>query len=227
MISATSNGGRVIVAAASVKVGHRPYGKAAGDRGDWNRLQVSMGQVQVDQSVFQAGVSEPDLDGAQVGSRVQQMGGTTVPETVWRQVFADAGLLGGLATSQPDDVGGDGDVGAFAGDGAGKQVGLGLPPAPVEAQAFQQFRTQGHIAVAAALALVNADHHALTVDVTDLETAKFGTSHGGGIQGHEQGAVIEIVCRIDEPRHFLRAEYDGQPPGRFGERNVLGEKMPA
>src|SRR5215469_9044169 len=202
-------------------------GKLQAIKGIGNRLQVSVGQVEVDQSVFQTGVSEPDLDGAQVGSRVQQMGGTTVPETVWRQVFADAGLLGGLATSQPDDVGGDGDVGAFAGDGAGKQVGLGLPPAPVEAQAFQQFRTQGHIAVAAALALVNADDHALTVDVTDLETAKFGASHGGGIQGHEQGTVIEIACRVDQSGHFLRAEHDGQAPGRFGKRNVLGQKMAA
>ena len=35
-----------------------------------------------------------------------------------------------------------------------------------------------HDAIAAAFT-VNADHHALTVDVTNLETAKFGSSHGG------------------------------------------------
>ena len=148
-------------------------------------------------------------------------------QTVWGQGFADAGLLGCLATSQPDDVGGDGNVGAFATGGAGKQISLGLSPAPVEAQGFQQFGTQGHVAVAAALTLVNADHHPLTVDVTDLETAKFGPSHGGGIQGHEQGGVIEITCRIDEPGHFLRAEHDRQPSGRFRKGNVLGQKMSA
>jgi len=49
----------------------------------------------------------------------------------------------------------------------------------------------------------------------------------GGIQGHEQGAVIEIACRIDQPRHFLRAEHDGQAPGRLRKGNVLGQKMPA
>jgi hypothetical protein len=48
-----------------------------------NRLQVFVGQMQVDQSVFQAGVSEHDLDGTQIGSGVQQMGGATVPQTVW------------------------------------------------------------------------------------------------------------------------------------------------
>ena len=188
---------------------------------------MSVGQMQVEQRVFQAGVSEPDLNGAQVGSGVQQMGGATVPQTMRGQAFADAGLLGCLATSQPDDVGGNGDVGALASDGTGKQIGLGLPPAPVNAQGFQQFGTQGHVAVAAALTLVNPDHHPLTVDVSDLETAKFGPSHGGGIQGHEQRAVIEIARRIDEPGHFLKTEHDGQPPGRFGKRNVLGQEMPA
>ena len=28
--------------------------------------------------------------------------------------------------------------------------------------------------------------------------------------------MIEIACRIDEPGHFLRAEHEGQPSGRFG-----------
>jgi len=49
-----------------------------------NRLQVSVGQMQVDQSVFQAGVSEYDLDGTQVGSGFQPVGRTAMPETVWR-----------------------------------------------------------------------------------------------------------------------------------------------
>ncbi len=53
-------------------------GKLQAIEGVGNRLQVSVGQMQVDQSVFQAGVSEQDLDGAQVGSGVQQMGGATV-----------------------------------------------------------------------------------------------------------------------------------------------------
>jgi len=53
-------------------------GKLQAIEGVGNRLQVSVGQMQVDQSVFQAGVSEQDLAGAQVRSGVQQMGGATV-----------------------------------------------------------------------------------------------------------------------------------------------------
>jgi hypothetical protein len=178
-----------------------PRGKRQAIEGMGNRLQVFVGEMQVDQSVFQTGVCEQDLDGAQVGSGVPQMGGAGVAQTVWGQAFADTGKLGCLATSQPDDVGGDGGVGAFT----GKQIGVGLSPAPVEGQGFQQFGSEWNIAIAAALP-VNADHHALTIEVTDLERAKFGPWHGGGIQGHEQGAVIEIACRIDEPGYFLRAE---------------------
>ena len=168
--------------------------------------------------MFQTGVSEQDLDGAQVGSGVQQMGGAGVAQTVWGQTFViPAGWAAWRQASQTMLA--EGGVGAFT----GKQIGVRLSPAPVEAQGFQQFGTEWNIAIAAALP-VNADHHALTIEVTDLEMAKFGPSHGGGIQGHEQGAVIEVACRIDEPGYFLRAEDYGQPWGGFGKRNVLGQK---
>src|SRR5215831_18203647 len=161
--------------------------------------------MQVNQSVFQAGVSEQDLDGAQVGSSVQQMGSATVPQTVWRQAFADAGLPGCLATSQPDDVGSDGYVSPPVVHGSGEEIGFRFHPTPIDAEGFEQCWTERHFAITATFALGNTNHHALTVNVTDLETAKFGSSHGGGIQGHEQGTVIQIACRIDEPGHFLRA----------------------
>ena len=48
----------------------QPRGKRQAIEGIGNRLQVFVGQMQVDQSVFQAGVSEQHLGGAQVGSGV-------------------------------------------------------------------------------------------------------------------------------------------------------------
>jgi len=60
---------------------------------------------------------------------------------------------------------------------------------PMNAEGFELRRTERHFAIPDTFALGNTDHHALTIDVADLETAKFGASHGGGIQGHEQGAV--------------------------------------
>jgi hypothetical protein len=39
--------------------------------------------------------------------------------------------------------------------------------------------------------------------------------------------VIEITGGVDELGDFLRAEDDGQSPGRLGKGNVLGKKMAA
>ena len=83
--------------------------------------------------------------------------------------LVDARSLGSLAASQPHDVGRDGHVGADAFDGTGKEIDFGLHPAPVHAQGLQQLGTEWNIAIASTLALVNADHHALAVDIADLE----------------------------------------------------------
>src|SRR5260370_10476452 len=53
----------------------------------------------------------------------------------------------------------------------GNRKVVGLHPAPVDAQSLQQLGAQRNLAVAAALALVNANHHALTVDVLYLQPA--------------------------------------------------------
>ena len=68
-------------------------------------------------------------------------------------------------------IGSDGDVGAHSLHGARKQEGGGPHPAKVDAQSLEQLGAQRNLAVAAALALVNANHHALTVDVLYLQPA--------------------------------------------------------
>src|SRR5207253_2110520 len=60
--------------------------------------------------------------------------------------------------------------------GARKQEGGGPHPAPVDAQSLQQLGAQRNLAVAAALALVNPNHHALTVDVLYLQPAEFSSA---------------------------------------------------
>src|SRR5215472_5420432 len=142
------------------------------------------------------------------------MGGATVAQRMWVDALVDACCFGSLATSQPHDVGSDGYVGTPVVHGSGEEIGFRFHPTPIDSEGLEQCLTERHFAITATFALGNTDHPALTVDVTDLETAKFGASHASGIQGHQQGAVIEIACRIDEPRHFLRAEHDGEAPGR-------------
>src|SRR6516225_4623551 len=50
-------------------------------------------------------------------------------------------------------------------------------PAPILAQGFQQFGTQGNIAVTGAFALADVQDHALTIDVTHLKQRRFGATY--------------------------------------------------
>ena len=62
---------------------------------------------------------------------------------------------------------------------------------------------------------IRANHHALTVDVLYLQPAN-SSRRGGGIQRHEERAVIEIAGRVDQSGHFLQAEHGRQSLAGFG-----------
>ena len=53
-------------------------------------------EMQVEEGVLQPGMSEQDLNGAQVGACFQKVGSTTMPQAVGRKTFRDAGPLGSL-----------------------------------------------------------------------------------------------------------------------------------
>ncbi len=52
------------------------------------------------------------------------------------------------------------------------------------------------------------NHHALAVDVADLETGHLCTAHARRVEDHQQGAMREGGCGIDHPRDLLLAEDD-------------------
>src|SRR5262249_47981924 len=99
--------------------------------------------MQVNQSVFQAGGAEQDLEGGQVGAGVKQMGGATVRQTVGGQAFADASSQGSLMTSQPHDVGGDGDVGTAVVHGSGEEIGFRFHPPPIDSESLSSVGLSG------------------------------------------------------------------------------------
>lgn len=53
----------------------------------------------------------------------------------------------------------------------------------------------------------HANHHALTVDVTNLQSGHFRAPHARAIECHEQGALLEIARRIQELRDLLHAQH--------------------
>src|SRR5437870_13523271 len=80
---------------------------------------------------FQIPVPEQNLDSAQIGAGLQQMGRPTVAERMRGDSFADASPTRGLATCNPDRLVRNGLFRSAPGIAAWKQVGLGLAPTPV------------------------------------------------------------------------------------------------
>ena len=165
-----------------------------------NGLQVSAGKVQVDHRVFQLYVAEQQLNGAQVGACFQQVSCIGVSKQVGVNAFFDAGPLGRGLTGVPDHLGGKRLIRTPVVDGARKQPGLRLHPAPVLPQGLQQLRTERDVAVTSALAMLNVDEHGLAIDVFDLQVAHFAIPHARGIEHHQHacgpaGCWAESISR--------------------------------
>jgi hypothetical protein len=172
------------------------------------------------------GVTEQELNRAPVGARFQQMRGVGVPERVRRDTFVDAGLSRGEAHGLPDHLRGDRGIGTPTVARSRKEIGLRSHPSVVLPERGEERRTQGNLAIAAALALLDAEHHALTVDVTDSELARFGATQASAIERQEQRAVIEILRARDEALDLVGTEHDRQAEPLLRVRQVVAHIAP-
>src|SRR5262250_2856729 len=70
---------------------------------------------------------------------------------------------------------------------AGKEpvAGFSWQPAPVLAQFFEQLRTEHDIAVFAAFPSADMNHHALAVDIANLQVGYLSTPQAGSVERHE------------------------------------------
>src|ERR1700678_3157924 len=165
--------------------------------------------MQVDRSYLQDSMAEQHLDGAQVGAGFKKMRG----EAMTQSVRMDAPMLktrtfsSDLAGS-PEDLGGDG-ITCRVPAVAGEQPLLRLAPetSPVDARFLQQLRAEHDIAVLAALALSDMDHHPLAVDVTHLQVSRFCAACAGGIHRQQQDAMKRCVRGLNQSRDFFLTEY--------------------
>lgn len=93
------------------------------------------------------------------------------------------------------------------------------------AQLLQKRRRQQRVAILAPLAaLLDAQHHALAVDVADLQRTDLAGAQSGAIGHGQRRAVLDVRRRGDQPRHLLGTEHDGQPSGR-AHRLDLGHQL--
>ncbi len=157
------------------------------------RVEVAAREVEIHRRVRQVGVTEQELNRAQVRTRFQQMRGVGVPERVRRDAFVEAGLSSGEAYGIPDYLRGDRCIGTPPVARPRKEIGLRAHPSVVLTECGEKRGTQGNLTIAAALALLDAEHHAVTIDVPDSELARFGAPQAGAIERQEQRAVIQIL----------------------------------
>src|SRR5262252_1247208 len=92
-----------------------------------------------------------------------------VPESVRGDVLVDPSLPCSQAHRVPDHLRGDRGVGSPAVARPREEIGLRTHPAVVLTQGREERRTEGDLAIAAALALVDAEHHPLAIDVVHLQ----------------------------------------------------------
>jgi hypothetical protein len=177
------------------------------------RLQVSGGDVEIAGGVRMSAWAEQGLDGTQVGSRVQHVGGAGVSEQVGVNAEGDGGTAARLAAEGAEGVARHRLAGVLSG---GEEPVRGPAPAIVNAEPFPQGRRQWDVAGNAALAVADVQEHAGRVDVLDLELAQFVTAQGGGVEGGQDGPVLQIVGVVEDAGDLLSG-HDGD-----GERPFLG-----
>ncbi len=165
--------------------------------------------MQVDRGFLKIAMTQQHLDGSKIGASFEHMSGKAVPQGMGMNVFVlEAGALGGLLAGAPENLGGD-RVTRRMPPVSGKQPvgGLAPKPAPVGAQRFKQLRAEHDIPILATLAATDMNDHALAVDIADFQVRSLCAARARGIKCHEQNAVKGKLCRVNQTRDLLLAEY--------------------
>src|SRR5262249_25070857 len=83
----------------------------------------------------------------------------------------------------------------------------------VVAQHLQELRGEHDDSVLLALALTDTQDHAFAVDVLGAEGDDLGDTQAAGVDGHEQGSIVESVDGGEELSDFGLAEDKGEAFG--------------
>src|SRR5439155_4025147 len=120
------------------------------------------------------------------------MGGEAVPQRVWRHVLLDPRRLGGGMDGTTELTGRQRLYRVAAGKQPASRQQQAMPPplAPPDAQQPEQRWRQHRMAVLAPLAALDAQQHALGIDVPDLERDDFRGAYPGAVRGGECPLVL-------------------------------------
>ncbi len=151
---------------------------------------------------FDPRMAEQHLNDPDVGLVLQQMAGEGMAQRMGRDALLDPGNLRRAPNGPADDVGGE----RIACDHAGEQPVFGMGKAVPFTQHRQQIGRQHDVAVLVALALLDADHHAGTIDVGDLEVDQFGDAQSGGVTGAQYDLIFEAGSGGEQTHDLVLAQ---------------------
>src|SRR5262249_45472913 len=158
----------------------------------------------IERSGIELGVTEQDLDHSDIDVLFQKMRGETVPQCMRRHALVDLGHLGSSvagAVELPRRHWIDGVL-------AREQPRLrpcNTIPIP---QQLKQLRGKHRVAILAALALLDTQHHAFGVDIADFEHGDFGDAQACTISDAERCFVFDAGGGLQEPYNLLWAQDD-------------------
>ena len=141
-------------------------------------------------------------------------------------MLGDARMAGSFFTGIPNGLVGDGSVLIALTYAAGKKIVRGFFQRQYSRSVSNSAGLSGRSRLAPPLPRSDADHHALAVDIADLEHRHFCPPHARGVKRHQQGALHEVAGGIDKPGDFLQTEHRRQPAIRLREGQLLSELAP-
>src|SRR5208337_4033369 len=196
-------------------------------QGTGGRVKMTPRKMQVDGGLFQIAMAQQDLNGAEIGTRFEQMSGEAVAQRVRMNSFLEVRALGGFMTRMPNGFRIDGLATVMVAV-AWKQpdAWFSSQAVPVLAQFFEQLGAEQHIAISAPFAALDVNDHALAVDVGDFQVRQLRVADAGGIQRHHDGAMEGSAGRVDKLRDFSLAQDRRQTMGLFRIRRLRDAPAP-
>src|SRR5258708_5595575 len=95
---------------------------------------------------------------------------------------------------------------------SGEQPFSGTGTLPIIPEQGVKFWWKHDIAVFTALTALDPDDHALAVDRGGCEVDGLGNPKAGRVTNRQDHAVLPVIHRAQEPRHFVLAHHDGKLP---------------
>src|SRR5215470_7006589 len=163
-------------------------------------------------------VPEQNLDDANVGLLLQEMGGEAVSQRMNADTLGDAGTPRCQA-NDPMQLARTRMLPAVA----GRQPALLARNAPPFVQYLEQDGRENDVPILLALALLDPDEHPVTIDIGELERYHLRGSQAGGISQAQDRSVLDVRRRGEQPTDLLRAQNNGQAARLAGRDELLGK----